>query len=86
MAHGALLSLVSVTAAGERLDELAMAAPPGRRTWTDGEIALAQDGQRRTLTQGSRIAVTGPSGSGKTTLLLALAGLCLLYTSDAADE
>ena len=32
--------------------------------------------------QGERVLIHGPSGSGKTTLL----NICLLYTSDAADE
>ena len=49
---------------------------------------------------GQRLLLVGPSGSGKSTLLRAIAGLletadagersgsvlCLLYTSDAADE
>ncbi|VDG26364.1 arginine ABC transporter ATP-binding protein ArtP [Lactobacillus sp.] [Lactiplantibacillus mudanjiangensis] len=30
--------------------------------------------------------IVGPSGSGKSTLLRSLNLLCLLYTSDAADE
>ena len=32
------------------------------------------------------VGIVGESGSGKSTLALALLGLCLLYTSDAADE
>ena len=32
--------------------------------------------------EGEFLAICGPSGSGKTTLM----NVCLLYTSDAADE
>ena len=34
-----------------------------------------------------RLALAGPSGAGKTLSALLMAyGICLLYTSDAADE
>ena len=41
------------------------------------------------LEQDKIACVVGPSGCGKTTMLKLIAGLdkvCLLYTSDAADE
>ena len=34
------------------------------------------------IRRGEFLTILGPSGSGKTTLLM----ICLLYTSDAADE
>ena len=47
-----------------------------------------------TINDGEFVVLVGPSGCGKTTLLRMVAGLeditegeiCLLYTSDAADE
>ena len=41
------------------------------------------------IKQGEFLVLLGPSGCGKTTALRMIAGLetiCLLYTSDAADE
>ena len=39
-----------------------------------------------TVRRGEALGVVGPNGAGKTTLFGVLAGTCLLYTSDAADE
>ena len=38
------------------------------------------------IPEGGRLGVVGESGSGKSTLARVVLGLCLLYTSDAADE
>ena len=39
-----------------------------------------------TVSRGDYLAVMGASGSGKSTAMNILGCLCLLYTSDAADE
>ena len=36
--------------------------------------------------EGGIVAILGGNGAGKTTTLRAVSNLCLLYTSDAADE
>ena len=36
--------------------------------------------------KGEFVGIMGASGSGKTTLLNCISTICLLYTSDAADE
>lgn len=76
-AQAALQSLVAVTAAGERLDDLGRTRTPrGSRPWRDDTMTIEVDGHEvRELPRGYRLALTGPSGSGKTSLLLALAGL-----------
>ena len=47
-----------------------------------GDFFTALKDVNLTLNEGEFIGLIGPSGSGKTTLL----NVCLLYTSDAADE
>ncbi len=75
-AHHAVQSLVSVTASGERLDALDVAAPIPVQSWPPtATITWTHRGHERTLSPQSRIAITGDSGSGKTTLLQVLAGL-----------
>ena len=61
-----------------------------------GETVTALEGADFNIRAGEFISLVGPSGCGKSTLLRLVAGLiektsgdltvCLLYTSDAADE
>ena len=75
-AHHAVQSLVGVTASGERLDALDVAAPVSALSWpSTPTITWTHDGHERTLSPETRVAITGDSGSGKTTLLQVLAGL-----------
>ena len=49
-----------------------------------GEVEIrAVDGIDFSIQKGEFVVIVGPSGAGKTTVLNIL---CLLYTSDAADE
>ena len=67
-----------------------------RKVYAMGEVEVAAvDGMTFDVERGEFVVVVGPSGAGKTTLLNMLGGmdvptsgsiLCLLYTSDAADE
>ena len=55
----------------------------------DAAVAPLWSGLDLAVDKGEFIAVLGPNGVGKSTLLGTLLGtrrLCLLYTSDAADE
>ena len=63
---------------------------------TAGNITKAVDGISMEVNKGEFTAIMGASGSGKTTLLNCISTIdtvtaghitvCLLYTSDAADE
>ncbi|MGC8499094.1 MAG: ATP-binding cassette domain-containing protein [Acidimicrobiales bacterium] len=87
----ALETAVAVTAATERLDDLAEPETAGSRAWPDTAPLMVRglvlrtgprtlvDGVDLTLTRGRRVAVTGASGVGKSWLLRVVAGL------DAAD-
>ena len=68
-----------------------------KKIYGSGETQVnALDGISMTVERGEFVAIVGSSGSGKTTLLNMVGGLdiptsgeiivCLLYTSDAADE
>ena len=52
----------------------------------DPNITKALNGISFQVMKGEFLGIMGSSGSGKTTLLNCLATICLLYTSDAADE
>ena len=52
-----------------------------------GEVQItAVDHVSFSVEKGEFVVIVGASGAGKTTVLNLLGGLCLLYTSDAADE
>ncbi len=84
---GALDTAIAVTAATERLDELAQTPPPATAPWPvavslelrglvlrDGTRTLVEGLNVRVAPRG-RVAVTGTSGTGKSWLLRAIAGL-----------
>ena len=49
-------------------------------------VILVLKGVSLNVPKGGITALLGGNGAGKTTTLKAISNLCLLYTSDAADE